>query len=310
MNAARAQRSTPQIDVCEHSKKIHPVRCDEEIRDSGVTWVIATRRLAALVTARGAGLTAIETRSVARALTEGVDLAARVLTAWGGDMVSPDAVSRLSAALPDLQHVVHAQLATLTPPAPAVLFLCQQVRERLAAIAGLVDRVEHDTSAGRRGELVRVAAAVSQWAVEAAGAATAVRDGLHAAAATGRLLAPREDLSRGPDQRYRWMPVPPAGSHDQPTLSAASKAAATLAAGHEQLTEAAGTLAATSRGRAATRQAAATAGDAQCRLRDALSTRTPGELTRLARPARPSTLPGVGAPSFAPTSRGRAFSRD
>lgn len=262
------------VNIVRHEPpRVRPVRTVGELPN-------ATRNLAALVAGRGAKLTALEARAVARALTEGVDLTARVLTAApSGEPAALAAAGQLSGALSGLQQIVHGQLATLTPPEPAVLFLAQQIRERLTVVTRLVDQLQHEISPRSAAEgLLRVAATMSQWSIEAIGAASDLRDGLHAAATGGKLLMPREDLPRGASGRYLWVSVSPKTAGTQPVVAAATHAAAVLSAGREQLAQVAGTFPRSDRTATAPHRAALTSAAARDQLRVAVRRRTPGEL--------------------------------
>lgn len=279
------------VNIVRHEPPhVRPVRTVGELPN-------AIRHLAALVAGRGAKLTALEARAVARALTEGVDLTARVLTAAPSrePAAALAAAGQLSGALSGLQQIVHGQLATLTPPEPAVLFLAQQIRERLAVVTRLVDQLQHETSPrSAAGGLRRVAATMSQWSIEAMGAATDLRDSLHAAATGGKLLMPREDLPRGASGRYLWVSVSPKTAGTQPVVAAATHAAAVLSGGREQLAQVAGAFPLTDRTATAPHRAALTAAAARDQLRVAVRRRTPGELPPLSRPRHPACLPYLG----------------
>jgi hypothetical protein len=269
--------------------RVRPVRTVGELPN-------ATRHLAALVAGRGADLTALEARAVARALTEGVDLTTRVLTAApnGEPAAALAATGQLSGALSGLQQIVHGQLATLTPPEPAVLFLAHQIRERLRVVTRLVDQLQHETSPRSATDgLRRVAATMSQWADEAIIAATDLRDSLHAAATGGRLLMPREDLPRGANGRYLWVSVPPKTAGTHPVVAAATHAAAALSAGREQLAPVVGAFPRGDRAATAPRRGALTSA-ARDQLRVAVRRRIPGELPPPPRPRHPASLPDLG----------------
>lgn len=134
----------------------------------------ATAHLSALLTARGPAVTVAEVRAASRALLDGTDLTARVLTGNAHPVAGnpAEAARHLTAALPHLQRLLHAQVATLTPPAPAVLLLAQQIRDRLAAAAGLTRRLERDRQTGGPADgLARVGTALARWAAETGPAA-------------------------------------------------------------------------------------------------------------------------------------------
>lgn len=256
----------------------------------------ATRHLAALVAGRGAQLTVLEARAVARVLAEGFDLTARVLTAAPSrEPTGRAAAGHLSGALFSLQQVLHGQLATLTSPAPAVLFLAQQIRERLTVVTALVDQLQSEASPRPAVEgLRRVAATMSRWSLEAIGAATDLRDGLHAAVTSGQLLMPRQDPPRGADRGYLWVSVPPTTADSQPVLAASSHAVAALSVAREPLIQVAGALRGIDQAATAPGGAVLPAAAAREQLRLALDRRTPGELSRPTRPGHPANLPDIG----------------
>jgi len=258
----------------------------------------ATAHLGALLSQRGAALTATEARAVTRALLDGVQLTAQVLTAAhpGSATAPPDgwvavAAQHLQAALPHLQHLAHGQVATLTPPAPSVLVLARQIRERLTTLTALVDRLERDH---RPADLARVAQPLSRWALETVPVAAAVRDGLHAAATTNQLLAPRQDIPRGRDTTLLWLPITAPADGPHPVLDAAARSAAALAAATGLLSTITGSSAPADRVRAATRQTASHASAAFGELREALHNRPPQPLPNPARPAHPALPPTPG----------------
>jgi len=251
----------------------------------------ATAHLGALLSQRGAALTATETRAVTRALLDGVQLTAQVLTATHhGSETDPEApaavaAQHLQAALPHLQHLAHGQIATLTPPAPSVLLLARQIRERLTTLTALVDRLERDR---RPADLARVAQPLSRWALETVPVASAVRDGLHTAAATNQLLAPRQDIPRGRGSTLLWLPITAPANGPNPVLDAAARSTTALSAATGPLSAITGTPAPADRVRAATRQAATRASAAFGELRQALQSRPPHLLPNPTRPAHPA----------------------
>lgn len=230
----------------------------------------ATRHLTALLAGRGAELTAQEARAVTRALAGGAQLTARVLTDTGLGPAAPDAARLLTTAASHLQRVLETRMATLTAPAAAVVLLTQQIRERINALAGLVDRL-HDTA--RTAELTRIALPLSRWAGEAAAAARQLADSLQTAETTGRLLAPRQDTARGRTQRYLWLPTSRGLAGPHPAVTAAAAAAADLTAAEQPLATLAGIPTAAERAAATTHRAAAAAGTAFTDLRTAHATR-------------------------------------
>jgi len=257
----------------------------------------ATAHLGELLSQRGAALTATEARAVTRALLDGVQLTTQVLTATHhGSETDPEgpaavAAQHLQAALPHLQRLAYGQVATLTPPAQRVLLLARQIREGLTTLSALVDRLERDH---RPADLARVARPLSRWALETVPVASAVRDGLHAAAMTNRLLAPRQDISHGRGAVLLWLPITaPADGPDQ-VLDAATRSAAALSAATGPLSTITGTPAPADRASAATRQAASHASTAFSELRQALHTRPPHSLPNPARPAHPALPPTPG----------------
>ncbi len=258
----------------------------------------ATAHLGALLSQRGAALTATEARAVTRALLDGVQLTAQVLTAAhpGSATAPPDgwvavAAQHLQAAVPHLQHLAYSQVATLTPPAPSVLLLARQIRERLTTLTALVDRLERDH---RPADLARVAQPLSRWALETVPVASAVRDGLHAAATTNRLLAPRQNTPRGRGSALLWMPITAPANGPHPVLDAAARSTTALSAATGPLSAITGTPTAADRVRAVTRQAASHASAAFSELREALHNRPQHQLPNPARSAHPALLPTPG----------------
>jgi len=257
----------------------------------------ATAHLGALLSQRGAALTVTEARAVTRALLDGVQLTTQVLTGTDHssqtDPAGPAAVAaqHLQAALPHLQHLAYGQVATLTPAAPSVLLLARQIRERLATLTALVDRLERDH---RPADLARVAQPLSRWALETVPVAAAVRDGLHAAATTSQLLAPRQDIPRGRGSTLLWLPLTAPADGPHPVLDAATRGAAALAAAAGPLSTITGTPSPADRVRAATRQAASHANAAFSELRQALHDRPPQPLPNPTRPAHPALPPTPG----------------
>ena len=257
----------------------------------------ATAHLGALLSQRGAALTVTEARAVTRALLDGVQLTAQVLTATHHssetDPQGPAALAaqHLQAALPHLQHLAHGQVATLTPPAPSVLLLARQIRERMATLTALVDRLEREH---RPTDLARVAQPLSRWALETVPVASAVRDGLHAATTTNRLLAPRQDSPRGRGSALLWLPLTAPVNGPHPVLDAATRSTTALAAATGPLSAITGTPTAADRVRGVTRQAASHASAAFSELREALHNRPQHQLPNPARPAHPALPPTPG----------------
>ncbi len=272
-------------------RHLPPVRTLADLPD-------ATAHLGALLSQRGAALTVAEARAVTRALLDGVQLTAEVLTAAhpGSATAPPDgpvavAAKHLQAALPQLQHLAYGQVATLTPPAPSVLLLARQIREQLTTLTALVDRLEREH---RPADLARVAPPLSRWALETVPVATAVRDGLHAAATTNQLLAPRQDIPRGRGSTLLWLPLTAPADGPHPVLDAAARSTNALAAATGPLSTITGTPSPADRARAATRQAASHANAAFSELRQALHDRPPQPLPNPTRPAHPALPPTPG----------------
>jgi len=256
----------------------------------------ATRHLTALLTARGPALTAVEARAVARTLATGADLTARIL-----DHTHPQrpdisaAAAHLHAAAKNLQTVANAKVATLRPPAPAVLFLTQQISLRLTATRDLTDQLPR--TPGSPAVLDRTAPPLLAWAGEAAATTASLADCLQAAADTGQLLAPRQDTARGRTQHYLWLPTSRHTAAPDSVVSHARAAADATAAAEQRIATTTGEPTAADRRRAATRNAAAAAGTAFTELRTALAARTPITAPRLRHPALP--------PTRQPTARNR-----
>lgn len=248
----------------------------------------ATRHLTALLTARGPALTAVEARAVARTLAAGADLTARILER--AHPQQPDgsaAADHLHAAAKHLQKVANAKVATLRPPAPAVLFLTQQIGLRLTAARDLTDQLPR--TQGSPAALDRIAPPLLAWAGEAAATTASLAGCLQAAADTGQLLAPRQDTGRGRTQHYLWLPTSRNTTAPDPVVSHARAAVDALAAAEQRIATATGEPTAADRRRAATRNAVAAAGTAFTELRTALTARTPTAVPRLPHPALPST---------------------
>jgi hypothetical protein len=242
--------------------------------------------LAALLTRRGSQLTAVEARAVARVLADGADLTRRILTPTSDGGATGQAAAHLTAALPGLQAVRTGQISTLTPPSPAVLTLAGQIGQRIAALTRLVDRLTGSETALNASALHPVVAPLALWAAQAAAAAQAVHDGLHAAAAAGRLLALTDDPETGRrTQRYLWGTLRPGVRH--PVLTGAAAGAAGLTAARTALTDPSDAAARTGSTSAAARRAAITAGAPFSGLHAALAGRTPQELPGSPRPAYP-----------------------
>lgn len=242
----------------------------------------ATRGLADLVASRGDRLTALETRAVARALSEGLDALSRVLPAAVGPAAG-DPGRHLHIALPHLLRAAHEQIATLYPPAGGVLDLTGQIQHHLAVVTRLLDNLDHDTAPGARDRATRVAGPLTRWAVEACDTAAALHRSLSATVHAGNLFVPGDGLprTRRPGAGT-WTPAPPATAADQPVVTAVRRASDSLSAARPQLTDIADALTGADPAHAATRHAAHTAGAAHDQLRAALATRTPGDLLRTA----------------------------
>lgn len=254
----------------------------------------ATWQLTQLIAARGAELTAVEARAVARVLAAGVELTARVLADPASTAPGSAVTRHLSAAVPHLQQVAGRPLATLTPPSPAVLFLAQQLRERLTAVSGLVDHLQHERRpSAPRADLARIARPLSRWAAEAVATATQLAACLRTADTTGRLLAPREDTARGRHQNYLWLPTTRGIAGPHPVVLAAGAAAADLTAANKPLAEISGILTGVEQARAATRRAALHATAAFAELRSAVAARAAQRLPHPSRAAHPANLPST-----------------
>jgi hypothetical protein len=200
----------------------------------------ASRRLADVVSHRGPRLTAVEARAALRTVVTGVDVAARVLAELDGSPHGANGVARqdtpglrgagevaaqLRSALPDLQQVLHAQLATLTPPSRGVLLLSQQIHGQLSSASSLHETLCRNDSL--RPGADGVGHVLARWSMTAGRLVEAVGGALHAAADDRALLAPRLDAAPGPHARLLWLPIPqPARSH--PALEAAQRASASL----------------------------------------------------------------------------------
>ena len=271
----------------------------------------AARRLAEIVSHRGSRLTAIETRAVLRTVVTGVDLAARVLAeldASAGEHresgAGPDtaglrggaeAAAHLQSALPDLQQVLHAQLATLTPPSQGVLLLSQQIHSKLSTASGLHDTLTRNDSLGSGGDAL--GQTLARWSMTAGRVVDAVRGALQAAADSRALLAPRLDAAPGPHARLLWLPLPqPARSH--PAMQAAERASASL---HRSASALEGLLPPTAQHPSdGVRRAAADASAAFSQLNAALQSRRTNAFPDPSRAAHPA-LPGARSTA---TSRG------
>ncbi len=179
-----------------------------------------------------------------------------------------------------------------------MLLLARQIRERLTTLTALVDRLERDH---RPADLARVAQPLSRWALETVPVATAIRDGLHAAATTNQLLAPRQDIPRGRGSALLWLPLTAPADGPHPVLDAAARSTAALSAATGPLSTITGTPTAADRGRAATHQAASHASAAFSELREALHNRPPQPLPNPTRPAHPA-LPPIPGTRRSPTS--------
>ena len=266
----------------------------------------AGQQLAELLRSRGSQLTVVEVRAALRAVTYGVDLTARALTAWpaaptvldegdaqfrGAPPSQPGdanrAVEQLQQALPDLQHLLHSPLATLTPPAPGVLLLSQQLQTRLTAAGRLHDQLQsHAAPAAPRAALNQ---ALARWAVTAAPVVDAAAEGLRAAAASRALLVPRQDPTPARYGPLLWLPPTAGDTHGRQALQAADRAGAALRGAAQPLTTLLGPAAdGPSR---ATRRAAADASAAFAELTAALQTRPAPRHPNPARTPHPS-LPG------------------
>ncbi len=257
----------------------------------------ATAHLSALVHARGPELTAGEARVVARALSDGVQVTARVLAQLPGPAAT-DAAGQLGDAAPHLPQLLQVQLATLTPPVPGVRFLAEQVRDRLGGLAKLADRLDDaaadSTDLHRR--LQPLADLLTRWAVPAAGLAENLHSSLQQAGAAGHLLAPPQALRRGAAARLLWLPLPPAQTGTDLTIAAAAGTATALA----QASPALRALTQQPSSPTATNTASAADGNgatALAQLRTALQTRSASQLPPLPRPAHPAQAPATTPPS-------------
>ena len=243
----------------------------------------ATRHLTAMLTARGPALTAVEARAVARTLAAGADLAARILDRTHPQQPAAD----LHAAAAHLQTVANAKVASLGPPAPAVLFLTQQIGLRLTAARDLTDQLPRPP--GSPAGLDRIAPPLLAWAGEAGATAASLADCLQAAADTGQLLAPRQDAGRGRTQHYLWLPTSRHTTVADFVVSHTRASVDALAAAEQRSAAATGEPTAADRRQAATRNAVAAAGTAFTELRATLAARTPITAPRLRHPALPPT---------------------
>jgi len=261
----------------------------------------ANRQLAELLRSRGSSVTVVDVRAALRAVTYGVDLTAQALTAehtpavpagTGGPGQAQQrqpadrgrAVEQLQQALPDLQLVLHSPLATLTPPAPSVRALGQQIRTRLSAAGRLHEELHARSATGAPREAL--SQALAAWAVTAAPVVEAACDGLRAAAASQALLAPRQDPT---PERYAgllWLPLTAADPNGQQTLEAAGRAAAALHAAAAPLAALLGSAAEVPS--SGTRRAAADASAAFSELTAALQSRPALRNPNPARTAHPS----------------------
>lgn len=199
---------------------------------------VAGGQLADLLHRRGSRLTVTEVRAALRTVAFGLDLTARALAAEQhpgssaaggapdpGDRSALDqAVGQVRQALPDLRIVMQSQLATLTPPAPSVLLLNQQIQTRLAATGRLHDALPADAGAATaHRDLNR---ALTRWAVTAGPVIEAVRRGLRAATDQQALLAARRDHAPSRYEPLLYLPLPAGAAH--PALEAADRAAAAV----------------------------------------------------------------------------------
>ncbi len=254
----------------------------------------ATRHLTALLTATGPALTAVESRAVARTLAAGADLTARILNR--NHPQHPDgsaAATHLHTAAKHLQKVANAKVATLRPPAPAVLFLTQQIGLQLAAARDLTDQLPR--TPGSPAAVDRIAPPLLAWAGEAAATTASLSDCLQAAAETGQLLAPRQDTGRGRTQHYLWLPTSRHTTAPDSVVSHARAAVDALAAAEQRIATITGEPTATDRRRAVTRNAVAAAGTAFTELRTTFAARTPTPAPRLRHPGLPPAhQPGSG----------------
>ncbi len=290
---------------------------------------VAGRQLAELLHRRGSRLTVTEVRAAVRAVGYGLGLTARSLTAsapptsppttspqttspptaspptaspptaraaasgtTAGARSDPDlheAARLLRQAVPDLQQLLHSELATLTPPAPGVLLLSQQIQHRLTAAGGLHDTLTGGGPAGAREALSQ---ALTRWAVTTGPVLEAIQAGLQAAAADRSLLAPRQDTAAGRDAHLLWLPLQHSTDQPHPALHTADRAGAAL---RQATTTLSGILepAAASRPTGA-RRAAADAAGAFGELTAALQSRPTTAWPNPARTAHPA-LPGASS---------------
>ncbi len=209
--------------------------------------------------------------------------------------------------MPHLPQLLQGQLATLTPPAPGVRMLAEQIVDQLSALAKLADRL--DNAAPGSTDLLRrlqpLADLLARWAVPAAGLAENLHSSLAQAGAAGHLLTPRQDLRRGADARLLWLPLPPTLTGADPTVLAAGGTATALA----QATPALRALT-QHRSRATTSQPSAASGTtALARLRSAIQTRSASQLPPLPRPAHPALSPATALPPSAPSGQHGGRSR-
>jgi len=276
---------------------------------TGVTDLpAATAHLSALVHARGPDLTATEARAASKALAAGIKVTTQVLAQLPGPAAA-DAAAHWRGAAPHLPQLLQGQLATLTPPAPGVRMLAEQIVDQLSALAKLADRLDNaapgSTDLPRR--LQPLADLLARWAVPAAGLAENLHSSLAQAGAAGHLLTPRQDLRRGADARLLWLPLPPTLTGADPTVLAAGSTATALA----QATPALRALT-QHRSSPTTTQPSAASGSpttALARLRSAIQTRSASQLPPLPRPAHPALSPATALPPHAPSGQPGGRSR-
>lgn len=184
----------------------------------------ATRQLSRLLIARGADVTAVEVRSAARVVTEGLDITARAIAGTPG----PEA-RQLAKVLRDAAAQTRAlyctPMATLTPPSMPVRYLAGELSNRLRAVDGLLDRLDADPTS-RSADRAEIVNALLPWVGEA-GALCATTDRVvNASQKAARLLEPARGTTT-----YEWLPAASrtAGS-DSVAASRRATAAAVLAA--------------------------------------------------------------------------------
>lgn len=186
----------------------------------------ATRRMSAILDARGADVSAVEVRAVATALAEGFEAAGKVLRA-AGDLEPrfKDVADSLDRAVPAVRRVYSTPMETLTPASPVVRYLATEVRGQLRGLGELVERIERMApGANKDTALKRAAEPALAWAAEAPRAAAAMDNALRASHEAGRLLGPVERIASD-TPAYSWVRAATPEDGDEPRALAASRAA-------------------------------------------------------------------------------------